>query len=188
MRLKHILLTPALIVWFAFTAHADSLAVSGTATFYPTPSTISPVGPIPAVPGPFTLAFSYTLSVDPTNTFDGTSATDVVFTESGVDLGTWTLLYAPSGQVLQWTDNAGLAFSILFQGFSPDLSQSVNGFIGMDLTVATNCQCGTGVGGWRFPPNVSTQQITLVSAPEPASLTLLALGILALGALKLKSA
>jgi len=42
MRLKYILLTPAVIVWFAFTAHADSLAVSGTATFYPTPSTISP--------------------------------------------------------------------------------------------------------------------------------------------------
>src|SRR6266487_3032732 len=117
MRLKHILLTPAVIVWFAFTAHADSLAVSGTATFYPTPSTISPVGPVPAVPGPFTLAFSYTLSADPANTFDGTSATNVVFTESGVDLGTWTLLYAPSGQVLQWTDNPGLRFLYCSKAF-----------------------------------------------------------------------
>jgi hypothetical protein len=165
MKLGKLVLALAAIAVFAAAAHADSeLIVNGSATF------VNPAGPGEPTPnwnGPFTVDFSYAYDLTTDN------ATDITFSDSGANLGPFTLTYDFAGN-LAWgngsTYGEGVTFYTSLEGPSPS-----GGFVDMTLYLPGIDGTIFSSGAGMLIPQEETQTFS-DPVPETGSLLMLAIG------------
>jgi hypothetical protein len=166
MKLGKLLLTLTAIAVFAAAAHADSeLIVNGSATF------VNPAGPGEPTPnwnGPFTVDFSY---ADDLTT--GT-VSNIEFSDSGADLGVFTLTLGDSASSLAWgnggTYGEGITFYTSLEG-----ANSSGGFVDMTLYLPGIDGTIFSSGAGMLIPQEETQTFS-DPVPETGSLLMLVIG------------
>ncbi len=169
MKLGKLLLALAAIAVLAASANADSeVIVSGTATF------VNPAGPGEPTPnwnGPFAVDFSYAYDL----TTD--SASDITFSDSGANLGLFTLTYDFGGN-LAWgnggTYGEGITFYTSLEGAS-----SSGGFVDMTLYLPGVDGTIFSSGAGMLIPQDETQTFSdpVAPSPETGSLLMLTIGL-----------
>jgi hypothetical protein len=169
MKLGKLLLAFAAIAVFAVAAQADSeLIVNGSATF------VNPAGPGEPTPnwnGPFNVDFSYAYNL----TTDTVS--DITFSDSGANLGLFTLSYDFGGN-LAWGTGSSYGDGITFYT-SLESPTSSGGFVDMTLYLPGVDGTIFSAGAGMLTPQSETQTFSdpVVPSPETDSLLLLAAGL-----------
>ena len=180
MKFSRVFLTLSGLVLLAIPAQADSVEgdpgvlVSSSLTFVDS-----------SWSSPLNISFSYLFDL----TTD--TASDVTFSNSGAGLGSFTLSLN-QGSDLAWSDNPQGVYDegiLFYTSLSNSTAEDPTGFLDETLYLPGPDGTPFGQGSSMLLAQSLTQSFTAsIIAPEPASLSLLTLGLLGLASLKRKVA